>query len=102
MAEASQRNLDFPSSLLRAGARRTQPRQRNGNRWARQATSSFRRGVTDGRVSVIVLLAWEDEDVRVAVVERTEGYKVEQGQVNRRKWVAWHCKNDPPFRLVYQ
>jgi hypothetical protein len=57
---------------------------------------------TGGRVSIVVLLPWEDEDVRVAILERTDGFEVEQGQVKARKWIAWHWKNDPVFRLVYQ
>ncbi len=54
-----------------------------------------------GRVSLTMLLPWEDEDIRVQVLERTEGFEVEQGQVKARKWLAWHWRYDPVFRLVY-
>lgn len=55
-----------------------------------------------GRVSLAVLLPWEDEDVRPVVMEKTEGFEVEQGRVKMRPWVSWHWRNDPVFRLVYQ
>jgi hypothetical protein len=57
---------------------------------------------TGGRVSLVVLLPWQDEDIRPVVVEKTENYEVEQGQVKLRPWIAWHWRNDPVFRLVYQ
>lgn len=57
---------------------------------------------TGGRVSLVVLLPWQDEDVRTEILERTEGFEVEQGQIKARPWVAWHWRNDPIFRLVYR
>lgn len=57
---------------------------------------------TGGRVSLAVLLPWQDEDIRTEILERTEGFEVEQGQVKARPWVAWHWRNDPLFRLVYR
>lgn len=50
---------------------------------------------TWGQVSLMVLLPWEDEDIRVQVLECSEGVAVEQGQVKECKWVAWHWQNDP-------
>lgn len=55
-----------------------------------------------GRVSLAVILPWEDDDIRVQVLERTEGFEVEQGQIKARKWLGWHWRYDPIFRLVYQ
>ena len=60
--------------------------------------------VTGGRVSIVVLMPWEDDDVRVTVdaAASTAAYEFEQGQIKQRKWAAWHWRNDPVFRLVYQ
>lgn len=59
-----------------------------------------------GRVSVVVLLPWEDEDIRPQILagagETTAEFEFEQGRIKQRPWVAWHWKNDPLFRLVYQ
>lgn len=59
---------------------------------------------TGGRISVVVLLPWEDEDVKPqVVVERTEaGFEFEQGRIKLRQLVAWHWKNDPLLRLTYR
>lgn len=60
--------------------------------------------VTGGRVSVVVLMPWEDDDVHVTIdaVASTTAFEFEQGQVKLRKWAAWHWRNDPILRLVYQ
>lgn len=57
---------------------------------------------TGGRVSLVMLLPWQDDDIRPQILERTEGFEVEQGQIKARPWVAWHWRNDPIFRLVYR
>jgi len=59
--------------------------------------------VTGGRVSVVVLMPWEDDDVRVSIdaAASTTGFEFEQGGIKQRKWAAWHWRNDPIFRLVY-
>lgn len=59
-----------------------------------------------GRVSVVTLLPWEDEDVRPTILTgsglTTPDFEFEQGRIKQRQWVAWHWKFDPIFRLVYQ
>lgn len=57
-----------------------------------------------GRVSVVGLLPFEDDDVRVTVVpELTEqGYGYELGRVKQRQVVSWFWTNDPIFRLGYR
>lgn len=59
--------------------------------------------VTGGRVSVVVVMPWEDDDVRVTIdaSASTTGFEFEQGQVKLRKWAAWHWRNDPILQLVY-
>ncbi len=59
---------------------------------------------TRGRVSVVALLPFEDEDVRVTVVpELTEqAYSYELGRVKQRQVVSWFWMNDPIFRLGYR
>lgn len=55
-----------------------------------------------GRISVIVIFPWEDQDVRTEIVEKTEGFEVELGRVKMRPWVGWHWQNDPLLRVVYR
>ena len=57
-----------------------------------------------GRVSVVGLLPFEDDDIRVTVVpELTEqGYSYELGRVKQRQIVSWFWTNDPIFRLGYR
>lgn len=44
-----------------------------------------------GRISVVALLPWEDDDVRPRIVpEQTEqGFEHQEGTVKQRQWVAW-------------
>ncbi|HWM62579.1 MAG TPA: hypothetical protein VNP96_01160 [Solirubrobacterales bacterium] len=59
-----------------------------------------------GRVSVVALLPWEDDDVKPQILtgdgETTQGFEFEQGRIKQRLWVAWHWKNDPVFRLAWR
>jgi hypothetical protein len=55
-----------------------------------------------GRVSLFVIFPWEDEDVRIEVLEKTEGFEVESGRLKVRQWVGWHWRNDPVLRVVYR
>ncbi len=55
-----------------------------------------------GRVSVVGLLPWEDEDVRPAVVSVTQGFELEQARIKQRQVVSWHWRNDPVFELRYR
>lgn len=55
-----------------------------------------------GRVSVVGLLPWEDEDIRPAVVSVTAGYELEQARIKQRQVVSWHWRNDPVFELRYR
>lgn len=59
-----------------------------------------------GRVSVYVLLPFEDPDVSVTVLEddsRTErGFSYERTQVKQREIVSWFWQNDPLLRLAYR
>ena len=57
---------------------------------------------TGGRVSVVVILPFEDDDIRVEITEATGDYEHERGSIKTREWAAWHWKNDPIFRLVYR
>jgi hypothetical protein len=59
---------------------------------------------TGGRISVVVLLPWEDEDVKPSVVveESTRDFEFEQGRIKMRQLAAWHWRNDPLLRLVYR
>lgn len=61
---------------------------------------------TGGRVSVVALLPWEDEDVKPQILtgegQTTEGFEFEQNRVKQRPWVAWHWRNDPIFRLAWR
>lgn len=66
------------------------------------APSPLARLATGGRVSVVVLMPWEDEDVKPEVLDKTEGFEVEQGRIKMRSWTAWFWRNDPLFRLVYR
>lgn len=66
------------------------------------APSPIARLATGGRVSVVVLMPWEDEDVKPEILERTEGFEMEQGRIKMRAWTAWFWRNDPVFRLVYR
>jgi hypothetical protein len=55
-----------------------------------------------GRVSLFVVLPWEDEDVRIEILEKTEGFEVEAGRLKVRQWVGWHWRNDPVLKVVYR
>jgi hypothetical protein len=55
-----------------------------------------------GRVSLTVLLPFEDEDIRVVIERRTEGYGLEQGWLKRRQWIAWSWQNDPLLEVEYR
>lgn len=61
---------------------------------------------TGGRVSVVALLPWEDEDVKPEILtgegETTQKFEFEKGSIKKRPWAAWHWKNDPVFRLVWR
>jgi hypothetical protein len=61
---------------------------------------------TGGRVSVVALLPWEDEDVKPEIVEGEGGttpqFEYEKGPIKKRQWVAWHWPNDPVFRLAWR
>lgn len=61
---------------------------------------------TGGRVSVVALLPWEDDDVKPQVLvgegETTQAFEFEQGRIKQRPWVAWHWPNDPVFRLAWK
>jgi hypothetical protein len=57
-----------------------------------------------GRVSVYVLLPFEDDDVRIAPVpELTEqSYGYELTTIKQRKVVSWYWQNDPILKLGYR
>jgi hypothetical protein len=55
-----------------------------------------------GRMSLMVLLPWEDDDVRPQIVDFTREFEAEQGRIKQRQWVAWSWRYDPVFRLVYR
>ncbi len=57
---------------------------------------------TGGRVSLVVLLPFEDDDVRLTVERRTEGFEVEQGWLKKRQWISWHWRNDPLLEVLYR
>jgi hypothetical protein len=57
---------------------------------------------TGGRVSLTVLLPFEDDDVRLHVERRTEGFGVEQGWLKKRQWIAWFWQNDPLLEVQYR
>lgn len=59
---------------------------------------------TRGRVSVVGLLPFEDDDVSVTVIaDATEqGFGYELGRVKQRQVVSWFWMNDPIFRLGYR
>lgn len=61
---------------------------------------------TGGRVSVVVLMPFEDEDTRVEIVKdgRTElGFDYKDDVVIRtRKVASWFWRNDPVLRLAYR
>lgn len=58
--------------------------------------------VVGGRVSVLVFMPFEDDDVRVSVERRTEGFGVEHGWVKQRQWIGWQWQNDPLLELQYR
>ncbi|MEX0832946.1 MAG: hypothetical protein WD276_03595 [Actinomycetota bacterium] len=62
--------------------------------------------LTGGRVSVVAVLPWEDEDIHTEVLkgtgETTLEYDFIEGAMGSRKWVAWHWRNDPLLRLAYR
>jgi hypothetical protein len=62
--------------------------------------------VTGGRVSIVALFPWEDEDVKPQILtgeaETTLGFEFESGRIKQRQWVAWHWRNDPVFRLAWR
>lgn len=59
-----------------------------------------------GRVSIVGLLPWEDNDVKPQVLtgegETTPGFEFESGRIKQRSWVAWHWRKDPVFRLAWR
>lgn len=55
-----------------------------------------------GRVSVIVVLPWEDADVHPVLVDKTQGFDLQEGNIKFRKWVAWQWMYDPVFRVLYR
>lgn len=55
-----------------------------------------------GRVSVVVIMPFEDEDIRVEITEATTDFEHERGMIKTREWAAWHWKFDPIFRLTYR
>jgi hypothetical protein len=61
---------------------------------------------TGGRVSIVGVLPWADEDVKPELLtgkgETTPGFEFESGQIKQRTWVAWHWRNDPVFRLAWR
>lgn len=61
---------------------------------------------TGGRVSVVALLPWEDEDVKPQLLtgegETSSGFEFETARIKQRTCAAWHWKNDPVFRLVWK
>ena len=61
---------------------------------------------TGGRVSVVALLPWEDEDVKPQLLtgegETTSGFEFETARIKQRAWAAWHWQNDPVFRLAWR
>lgn len=55
-----------------------------------------------GRISLFVILPWEDQDIKVQIDERTEGFELEHSRLKMRQWVGWHWQNDPLLRVVYR
>lgn len=55
-----------------------------------------------GRVSVTVLLPFEDEDVRPLIEDFTREFEAEQGRIKGRQYLAWFWRYDPVFRLIYR
>jgi len=58
-----------------------------------------------GRISVFVLLPFEDQDVNVEVIRdgRTQtGFSFEETTVKSRTIVSWHWQNDPVLTLAYR
>jgi len=58
---------------------------------------------TGGRISVAVLLPWEDDDIHPRIVpdRTTQDFEKEEGRVKLRPWIAWHWRNDPLLRVAY-
>lgn len=55
-----------------------------------------------GRLSLVVLLPWEDEDTHPQIVDFTREFEAEQGRIKQRQWLAWSWRYDPILRLVYR
>ncbi len=55
-----------------------------------------------GRVSVTVLLPFEDEDVRPQIEDYSREFEAEQGRIKGRQYLAWFWRYDPVFRLIYR
>lgn len=55
-----------------------------------------------GRLSLLVVLPWEDDDVRPQIIDYTREFEAEQGRIKQRQYVAWFWRYDPIFRLVYR
>lgn len=55
-----------------------------------------------GRISVTVLLPFEDEDVKPQIEDFTREFEPEQGRIKGRQYLAWFWRYDPVFRLIYR
>lgn len=60
---------------------------------------------TRGRVSLYVLLPFEDEDIRIEVLpapETEQGYSYQLDRVKQRQIASWFWQNDPILKIAYR